>query len=76
MRRLGGLGLRALILIYFVAGAGLLVLRYGVLPDAVRWRDDIARHAAAALGVPVSIGALEADWSGLRPRLHLKQVTL
>jgi len=62
--------------VYFLAGAGFLALRYAVLPQVDRWRDDIAAQAGAALGLPVSIGRIEADWSGLRPRLHLRQLVV
>ncbi|MBT0962517.1 YhdP family protein [Denitromonas iodatirespirans] len=62
--------------LYFLLGIAFLVLRYAVLPDIERWRAPIARQAEIALGVPVSIAAIEADWSGLRPRLHLKNVVL
>ncbi|MCB1960326.1 MAG: TIGR02099 family protein, partial [Rhodocyclaceae bacterium] len=75
-RRLGNIVLRALVVGYFIAGAAFLVLRHAVLPETAQWREDMARHASAALGVPVTIGALEADWAGLRPRLHLRQVVL
>ena len=75
-RAAGRLLLRLLLLAWFVVGGGILVLRYALLPEVNRWRDDIAQHASAALGVPVTIGAIEADWSGLRPRLHLRQVLL
>ena len=68
--------LTGLLTLYFLAGAAVLVLRYAVLPDIERWRAPIARQAELALGVPVSIAAIEADWSGLRPRLHLKGVVL
>ncbi|MEZ5628630.1 MAG: TIGR02099 family protein, partial [Rhodocyclaceae bacterium] len=63
-------------ILYFLCGALFLVVRHIVLPDIARWRVPIAQEATAALGVPVNIGALEADWSGLRPRLHLKEVVL
>ncbi len=68
--------LTGLLILYFLFGAVILVLRYGVLPDIERWRAPIAQQATAALGVPVSIASIEADWSGLRPRLHLKEVVL
>jgi len=62
--------------LYFLAGAGFLALRYVVLPQVDRWRDDIAAQASVAVGLPVTIGGIEADWSGLRPRLHLHQLVV
>jgi uncharacterized protein (TIGR02099 family) len=74
VRRWLGVLAWAAVVVYFVAGAAFLVLRHGVLPQVDRWRADVAAQASAVLGLPVRIGRLEADWSGLRPRLHLRQV--
>jgi uncharacterized protein (TIGR02099 family) len=72
--------LRAVLLagltLYFLAGAAFLMLRYAVLPHVDGWREDIAAQASEAVGLPVSIGRIEADWSGLRPRLHLRQLVV
>ena len=75
-RAIAALTWRLLLFAWFVVGGAFLVVRYALLPDIDRWRDDIAQQASAALGVPVTIGAIEADWSAFRPRLHLRQVTL
>ncbi len=66
--------MRAALLIYFVAGSVFLLLRHAVLPEVNRWREPIAAQASAAVGLPVTIGRVEADWSGFRPRFHLRQV--
>src|SRR5574337_614541 len=72
--------LRGLLLIslalYFAFGALVLGLRYLVLPWIDDYRGRIEALASEALGRPVRIGSLAADWSGLRPRLHLRQFTL
>lgn len=61
---------------YLVFGAALLALRYAVLPNIDNYRATIEQQASKALGVPVAIGDVEADWYGLRPRLTLKDVQI
>ena len=60
-----------------IAGLGiavLLALRYWVLPDIERYHADITAAASVAVGRQVTIAHIEADWSGLRPRLLLSDV--
>ncbi len=54
----------------------LLALRYWVLPDVERYHADITAAATVAIGRPVTIERIEADWSGLRPRLLLSDVKI
>jgi uncharacterized protein (TIGR02099 family) len=74
------LGLRAAgvlaILAYFAFGAAVLVTRYYLLPHIGDWRTTIETTASNALHAPVTIGAIEADWQGLHPRLRLRDVAL
>ena len=76
MRRL----LRALEFLAWFAllALGLLVLalRYWVLPDIERYRPDIVAAISRAVGQPVQVGAIDAGWSGLRPRIRLADVRL
>lgn len=51
-----------------------LGLRYLVLPKVDQWRPQIEHYASRAVGAPVRIGSIAADWSGLNPRLHLTDV--
>src|SRR5262245_9320774 len=71
--RLAGWTLFALYLLF--AGA-LLVLRYYVFPQVSEYRDDIEQMVSKALGQRVTIGAIDADWQGLRPELLLGNVTV
>lgn len=51
-------------------GLALLVsLARQLLPLVAEYREEVAAQVAQTLGVPVSIGQLEADWIGLSPRL-------
>lgn len=61
---------------YFLAGVLFLSVRYLVLPNVGSWRTEIAAQASTALGAPVRIGAINADWDGFRPRLHLRRVEI
>ncbi|MDR2196249.1 MAG: hypothetical protein LBE50_06690, partial [Gallionellaceae bacterium] len=54
----------------------LLTLRYWILPGVERYHDRIADSISAAINRPVSIGQIEADWRGLRPRLLLRDVRI
>lgn len=47
-----------------------LVLRYAVLPHVPEYRADIEHAISQAIGLPVSIADVSADWQGLRPRLN------
>ena len=39
-----------------------------------QWRPQIEAYASQALGARVTIGAIQADWQGLNPRLDLSSV--
>jgi uncharacterized protein YhdP len=63
-------------LAFFAVAAAVLALRYWLLPDIGRFRDDITAAVAHTLGQPVSIGGIEAGWLGLRPQISLSDVRL
>lgn len=56
---------------YFAFGAVTLVLRYAVLPNIADYRGDIETALTRTLKLPVSIRAIDAGWSGLRPQLAI-----
>jgi uncharacterized protein (TIGR02099 family) len=66
----------ALLALYFLFAAALLTLRYWVLPQVAEYRGAIEQSASKILGQRVTIGAIEADWQGLRPELLLGNVTV
>lgn len=51
-----------------------LGVRYWLLPNIERYREDIVAAMSRAVGLKVSVGAIEAGWSGLRPQLLFAQV--
>ncbi|BBI99171.1 DUF3971 domain-containing protein [Ferrigenium kumadai] len=52
----------------------IVVLRYWVLPDIEQHHDKITLSLSQAIGNPVVIGKITADWQGLRPRLSFTDV--
>ncbi|AOB30709.1 hypothetical protein AKI39_08400 [Bordetella sp. H567] len=63
-------------IVYVAAAVGLLGLRYFVLPRIDQWRPQIERYASEAIGAPVRIGHIAADWRGMNPRLALADVEI
>src|SRR5207244_11150595 len=61
---------------FFSVAAAVLVLRYGLLPQAERLRPEIVAQVAATVGQPVTIGRIEAEWLGLRPQINLSDVRI
>lgn len=70
MALLGGL------LLAFALAGGVLTLRYWVLPDIEHYHDRIVAAASHAVGQPVEIGRIEADWDGLGPHLQLSGIRI
>ena len=58
----------------FATGGLLLGLRYWILPDIERYHGSITESVSQAIGQPVTIGRIEADWRGIRPHLLLTDV--
>jgi len=53
---------------------GVLAMRYWVLPDIMRYHDRIQGAISQAIGQPVEIGAIKADWDGFRPHLVMGEI--
>ncbi|HVL77528.1 MAG TPA: YhdP family protein [Noviherbaspirillum sp.] len=68
--------LAAAIVAYFAFCALVLGIRYVVLPNIDAYKPQIEALASEAIGNPVTIGALNASWSGLHPRLALDSVVI
>ena len=52
----------------------LLSLRYWLLPDIERYRENIASAISQASGQHVTIGEISADWDGFRPHMMLGMI--
>src|SRR5262245_13840076 len=59
---------------FFALAAAFLVSRYWLLPNVERQRETIVAEISRTVGLPVKIGALSADWQGLRLRLSVSDV--
>ena len=59
---------------FFAFALVFLALRYWLLPNVERYREDIVAAISRSIGLPVRIGTLATDWQGLRPRLSISDV--
>lgn len=64
----------ALFLVGLAFASTVVALRYWVLPNIGQYREDIAASITRAAGQRVTIGAIAANWEGLRPHLALREV--
>ncbi len=65
-----------LILTYFLVAGAMLALRFWVLPGVGAYKPEIAAAVSSALGERVELGAVDAEWFGLHPRLELTDVKI
>src|SRR5918995_731944 len=61
---------------FFALAALVLALRFWVLPDIERYREDIVAALSRGIGLPVRVGAIRAVWLGLRPQIDLSDVRI
>jgi uncharacterized protein (TIGR02099 family) len=61
---------------FFAFAALVLALRFWVLPDIERYREDIVEAMSRSIGLPVKVSAIEAGWQGLRPQITLTDVRI
>ncbi len=73
-RRLWRALLWGVTIVYFIAAAAILGLRYVVLPQIESYRETIAQMMSTGIGLKVTIGSIDAQWNGLRPTLALHQL--
>jgi uncharacterized protein (TIGR02099 family) len=66
--------MRLLLVLYFALALLVLAGRYLILPEIAAYRGDIEQQLSRAIGLPVKIGAVSAEWPGLRPHLHIDQL--
>jgi uncharacterized protein (TIGR02099 family) len=78
-RRAGGRALLRVVEIlawaaFFLFAATFLLLRFWVLPQVEQHQGEVIAALTRATGLPVKIGALQADWYGLHPRLTVSDL--
>src|SRR5690606_15314546 len=77
-RRRRGLRLvvACVLVVYFLAGIGFLVVRHWVWPRLDQWRPAIEARLSNEIGAPVHLGRLQGDFDSLRPRLQVDGVEI
>jgi uncharacterized protein (TIGR02099 family) len=61
---------------FFGFAALFLALRFWLLPQVEHYQAELETALTRAAGLPVKIGALRADWDGLRPRLTVTDLRI
>jgi uncharacterized protein (TIGR02099 family) len=61
---------------FFAFAALFLALRFWLLPQVESYQGHVVAALTRALGLPVTIGALRADWDGLHPRLEVTDLRI
>jgi uncharacterized protein (TIGR02099 family) len=74
-RLLRAIEILAWALVFACAGL-VLAVRFWVLPDIERYREDIVAAMSRGIGLPVRVGAIQASWLGLRPQIALSDVRI
>ncbi len=74
--KLARVALLFVIVLGMVLAGMLMTLRYRVLPEIENYHPEVVALVSRAVGLPVTIGRIEADWHGLRPRLVFFDVRL
>lgn len=72
VRRILGWAGRLLLILYFAAGLLILVGRHVLMPQLAGQQALLERELSAAIGLPVKVAAMSAEWPGLHPRLALR----
>ena len=60
--------------LFFACALAFLGVRYWLLPNIERYREDIVAAMSRSVGLKVSAGRIEAGWYGLRPQLLFVEV--
>ncbi|ANC43961.1 hypothetical protein [Pandoraea pnomenusa] len=68
--------LALVVVAYFGLGAVILATRYVILPRVADYRPQIEAAATRAIGLPVTIGRVDAVWRGWHPYLTLEDVRI
>src|SRR5262245_54470529 len=62
--------------VFFAFALLVLAVRFWVLPDVERYREEIVAAMSRGIGLPVRVGAIRAGWLGLRPQIGLSDVRI
>ncbi len=56
--------------------AGIIILRYWVLPDIEQYHEQITASLSRTIGRPVTIDKIAGDWQGYSPRLSMANMAI
>lgn len=59
---------------FFACALAFLALRYWLLPNVERYRENIVAAVSHAIGLKVTVASIEPDWRGMLPQLVLADV--
>jgi uncharacterized protein (TIGR02099 family) len=76
LRRLAGVAMGLVLLLWTVFLIAWLALHWVILPHIDEWRPTIERHASDAIGLKLSIGEIRVQSSGWVPALELRDLRL
>lgn len=65
-----------LIVLFLLFACLHLLLRHVLLPNVGQWQPQLEAALQTGLGIPVQIGSVHAEWSGLNPGVQLRQLRL
>ncbi|NCS75650.1 MAG: TIGR02099 family protein, partial [Gallionella sp.] len=66
----------AVLFVIVSMAAGVAFLQFSIFPGIERFHGDIELAASTAIGRPLKIERIEADWDGWRPSLLLTGVSI
>jgi len=61
---------------FFAFAAAFLAARFWLLPRVETHQEQVVAALSRALGLPVTIGSMRADWDGLHPRLAVTDLRI
>ena len=67
-------GVAAVAVVWIVLGLAIVGVQHWVLPRLSEQRIAVAEFIGRAIGEPVTIGALEAEWRGLNPQVAISEL--
>jgi uncharacterized protein (TIGR02099 family) len=73
LRKIVRLALKIILVVYFLAAALFLIMRYAVLPNVDRYKPEIEQYASQKIGRQISIESIKVSWTGLNPQLSLSK---
>lgn len=65
-----------LLLVIILFSVLVSIMRYWLLPNADNYRADVENALSKSIGLRVKIGSVTGDWSGVNPRLTVRDISV